>query len=97
MVQTRLRSGLQTMTARSTPISALAVSAKNSIEPGQSSTVKRRSRWVKPAVLASTLDWRARASSDQSPTVLPSAILPLRPIVPDTKSMLSSSVVLPLV
>ena len=97
MVQTRARSGVQTMTARSTPMSALAVSAKNSIDPGQSSTVMRRSRYENEAVLTSTLDWRARASSDQSPTVLPSWTLPLRPIAPETDSMLSRSVVFPLV
>ena len=78
-------------------MSALAVSAKNSIDPGQSRTVKRCSRCENVAVLTSTLDWRARASSDQSPTVFPSVTLPLRPIAPDTNNMLSSSVVLPLV
>ena len=82
MVQTRARSGVQTMMARSAPMSALTVSAKNSIDPGQSRIVNCRSRYENVAAFTSTLDWRARASSDQSPTVLPSVTLPLRPIVP---------------
>src|SRR3954466_16207517 len=88
-------SGSHTTMAASTPDRTLRLSCRNSIDPGQSRTVKLSSMKRVVAGFTSTLIWRARASGDESPTVLPAGTVPLRGVAPVIQRMLSSSVVLP--
>ena len=92
----RSSDGSTTSTAASTPHSAPRASCANSIEPGQSRKVSVPPSCSIVAALTSTLMPRSRASVEESPTMLPSPTLPLRPMAPLTKSRLSSNVVLPL-
>ena len=95
-VTARLSEGSITSTAMSATCRAFRVSCINSIDPGQSSTVQASPRYVIRAGVSSVLMLRARASSAESPTVVPSFTEPRRPIASVAKSMLSRRVVLPL-
>lgn len=75
-----LDSGSQTTMATSAAISAARDSCVNSTEPGQSMNVHSSSRNLVVAMFSSVLIWRARASSEESPTVLPSLTEPRRGI-----------------